>query len=111
MMIIYPYEQWLADYTISTALDSFWTNYVNVVVPSSAVGLVLLDNVAIPAASFTQIASTPYKYVQIQVSGAGGSHRLIGPKPFGVFAYGYGNAAIAQGLQSYSYPGGMGVAP
>jgi hypothetical protein len=98
MMMLPPSEQFLASYTVSTPASGFASNYVNVVAPSSEVGSVKLDGVAIPAESFTAIGTSGYSGAQVSVTL--GSHTLTGPLPFGVSTYGFDQD------DSYGYPGG-----
>jgi hypothetical protein len=103
MMLVPPFEQFLAEYTVTTPASGFTINYVNVVAPTTAAGLVTLDGVAIPAASFTAIPGSTFSGAQVPVSL--GSHHLSSLYPFGVFVYGFAS------YDSYGYPGGMSLAP
>src|SRR5262249_56654342 len=47
MMLVPPFEQFLADYTVTTPATGFPINYVNLVVPNDAVGTVRLDGTLI----------------------------------------------------------------
>jgi hypothetical protein len=101
MMLIPPYEQFLAAYTISTPATGFAANFVNVVAPAAAVGSITLDGVAIPSGSFTPIGASGFSGVQVPIGL--GSHSLAGPLPFGVHSYGF------DAYDSYGYPGGMSL--
>lgn len=101
MMLIPPFEQFLADYTISTPASGFSINYVNIVAPTSAVGSVTLDGVVIPAGQFTPIPGTTFSGTQRPL--ALGSHHVSSPQPIGVFTYGFDSA------DSYGYPGGLAL--
>ncbi len=103
MMLIPPYEQFLNKYTITTPAEGFSGNYVNVVAPSAAVGNIILDGTAIPAASFSAISGSGFSGAQVDISL--GVHTLSGALPFGVFVYGYAD------YDSYGYPGGQSLAP
>lgn len=103
MMLIPPFEQFLAGYTVTTPASGFDVNFVNVVAPNAAVGSVLLDGSPIPVASFTAIGSSGFSGAQVPISL--GSHTLTGTLPFGAFVYGFAQA------DSYGYPGGMSLAP
>jgi hypothetical protein len=104
VMLIPPYEQFLSAYTITTPDAQFgFTNYVNVVAPTTDVGLVKADGAVIPAASFQPIPGSTFSGTQLAVSS--GSHTYEGPSPFGVYVYGFGMN------DSYGYPGGMQLAP
>ncbi len=100
-MMIPPYEQFLAGYTVSTPASGFTTNFINVVAPTASVGAVILDGVAIPAGSFTAIGGSGFSGAQVPV--ALGSHTLSGPLPFGVHSYGFAS------FDSYGYPGGLSL--
>lgn len=101
-MMIPPFEQFLAGYTVSTPTSGgFPNNYVNIVAPNAAVGSITVDGVPIPAASYTAIGASGFSGVQWPVSV--GSHNINGPLPFGVHSYGFGPA------DSYGYPGGLSV--
>lgn len=102
MMMIPPFEQFLADYTVSTPATGF-TNYINVVASTSDIGNVTLDGVPIPPASFTPIGMSGFSGAQLAVSP--GSHNLTSTLPFGVFVYGFAQD------DSYGYPGGLSLAP
>jgi hypothetical protein len=101
MMLVPPYEQFLADYTITTPASGFAQNFVNVVVPNSSIGSVTQDGVAIPAAAFQAIPGTSFSGAQRTVTL--GSHNFSGPSPFGVFTYGFDS------YDSYGYPGGLAL--
>ncbi|MBE7174519.1 MAG: T9SS type A sorting domain-containing protein, partial [Williamsia sp.] len=101
-MLIPPYEQFLNKYTITTPAEGFAANFVNVVVPSSAVGGIILDGSPIPAASFSAIGSSGFSGAQVDI--ALGVHNFSGSAPFGVFVYGYDD------YDSYGYAGGESVA-
>lgn len=103
MMLIPPFEQFQADYTISTPASGFSINFVNVVTSDSAVGSVTLDGVAIPVANFVAIGTSGFSGAQVPVSI--GSHHLSSSLPFGVFSYGFDYA------DSYGYPAGTSLAP
>jgi hypothetical protein len=99
--LVPPDEQFLNSYTVATAPDDRFTNYMNVAAPTSEVGAVTLDGTAIPAHDFTAIGTSGFSGAQLPVST--GSHTLSGPQAFGLTSYGFGNA------DAYSEPGGYGA--
>jgi hypothetical protein len=99
MMIVPPIEQALNYYTFSTPGSGFSLNYVNVLVPTSTVGSIILDGSAVNSALFIAIGGTVYSGAQIPASV--GSHTITGPEAFGIHSYGFAN------YDSYGYPGGM----
>jgi len=103
MMLIPPYEQFLAGYTITTPASGFTGNFINVVAPNAIVGAVLLDGLPIPAGSYNPIGVSGFSAVRVPVTL--GSHTLQATLPFGVFSYGFDS------YDSYGYPGGLSLAP
>jgi choice-of-anchor A domain-containing protein len=103
MMLIPPYEQFMASYTVTTPESGFSINYVNLAVPNAAVGQVRLDGTVLAANRFSPIGSSGFSGAQIAL--AAGTHNLTGPLPFGTFMYGFDS------YDSYGYPGGASLAP
>lgn len=99
MMLIPPFEQFLASYTVTTPASGFTTNFINVVVPNASVGIVTLDGTPIAGAAYTAIPGTGFSGARVPVSL--GTHTLGGPLPFGAFMYGFAS------FDSYGYPGGQ----
>lgn len=100
MMLIPPFEQFLADYTVSTPASGFRLNFINVVAPTGTV--INLDGSPISAGSFSPIDLSGFSGAQVPVTL--GSHHLTSTRPFGVFVYGFDS------FDSYGYPGGMALA-
>ncbi len=92
-------------YWVATADDGtiFPSNFVNLVVPSAAVGLVTLDGGRIPSGSYTTIGTTGFSFCRPAV--APGAHRLSGPRAFGAAVYGFGSYV------SYASPAGGSSLP
>ena len=99
MMLIPPYEQFLGNYTISTSDSLFIANYINLVVPTRAIGDVQVDGTVVPANSFTAIETTGFHYASISITI--GTHTINSNYPVGVHVYGFGS------FDSYGYPGGQ----
>src|SRR6202034_1645095 len=78
MTIIPPYQQFETGYTITTPVNSetVFENYVNLVVPKSAVGLVAIDGTAVPATEYNPIGSSEFEGVQVDLTP--GSHVITG---------------------------------
>ncbi|HZV13576.1 MAG TPA: choice-of-anchor D domain-containing protein, partial [Candidatus Kapabacteria bacterium] len=90
MMVIPPTQQFMTDYIFANAQDvAFTANFVNVVIPDSAVNTLLLDGSAVTTL-FVPIAASGYSYAQIPVSQ--GSHHITAASPFGIYIYGCGPA-------------------
>lgn len=106
MITIPPYSQFETGYTITTPVNSetVFANYVSLVVPKSAVGLVKIDGTAVPSSEFTPIGSSEFEGAQVDL--ASGSHVITGNgQPFGAFMYGFSE------YNGYGYFGGMSLAP
>ncbi len=101
-VVVPPFEQFLAGYTITTPATGFATNFINVVASNTAVGTIMLDGSVIPADDFTPIGSSGFSGTQVPITL--GSHTLSGPIPFGVTTYGFAS------YDSYGYPGGLALA-
>jgi hypothetical protein len=74
-------------------------NYLNIIVPTSAISTTLLDGTNVLSAGFTAIGSSGYSGGQFAV--APGTHRVISSQPIEVRVYGWG------GAESYGYFGGV----
>lgn len=99
MMLIPPPEQFDTAYAFQSIDHSeFKAHFINVVIPTNAVGSITLDNGAMPAA-FAPVPGTNFSWAQIRVGA--GAHYIRADSAFGLYAYGYGRA------NSYGYPGGM----
>jgi YD repeat-containing protein len=107
MILIPPTEQFLYQYTVSTPASGFANNFINVVVPTSAVGSLMLDGSLVndlnPPPPFEEIGDSGYSGAILPVGI--GSHHLTAALPFGVYSYGYDNH------DSYGYPGGLRISP
>jgi len=102
MMLIPPSEQFLAEYTVSTPAANFAINYMNVVIPTVAVGALKMDGSPIAGNLFAPIPNSRYSGAQIPV--LVGSHNFTSDVPFGIYSYGFNV------YDSYGYPGGMALA-
>ena len=112
MMIVYPFEQFLSEYTFSTpggvSFDDL--NFVSLAVPLDLIGSVLLDGSPITApallAPWIPIGTgTGFMAAQVQLLGAPAKHTISAARPFGVYVTGNGN------VTTFSFPGGMAAAP
>jgi len=101
MMLIPPFEQFLTSYTFTTPSSGIIINYVNVVLPSSAVSGVVLDGLPVPAASFTPIGTSGYSGAALPLSI--GSHSITCSEACGISSYGFNS------YDSYGYPGGLAL--
>ncbi|MBL8007910.1 MAG: T9SS type A sorting domain-containing protein [Ignavibacteria bacterium] len=101
MMLIPPYEQFLAGYTVSTPAAGFIQNFVNIVAPNSVVGALTLDGVPVPVVAFTPIGASGFSGASMPI--ALGTHNLASTLPFGCFIYGFDS------YDSYGYPGGQAL--
>ena len=101
MMVIPPTEQFLNEYTFANTQDpvAFKDNYVNVVIPDTAVASLLLDGKNV-VSRFTKIGTSGFSYAQVSVSQ--GSHHITADAPFGIYIYGAGVA------DAYANTGGAG---
>ena len=101
-VIVPPFEQFQAGYTITTPASGFSINFVNIVAPNAAVGAISVDGTLVPAGDYSPIGTSGFSGVAVPISL--GSHNINGPSPFGLTTYGFANA------DSYGYPGGLALA-
>lgn len=99
MMIIPPYNQFDTTYSFqSVPHNLFERHFVNVVVETASISTLRIDGRIIND-QFFPVPGTPYSYAQIELTP--GAHNARAAAPFGLYAYGFGEA------NSYGYPGGM----
>jgi hypothetical protein len=99
--LIPPTAQFLKSYTYATPAARF-TNYINVIAPSSETDSLLLDGSTISSSDFTAIGASGFSGAQIPVEA--GTHTLSGSQAFGITAYGFAP------YDAYSYSGGYAEA-
>ncbi len=97
MLVLNADDQKIEQVTFSTVTSAVINQHnLNVICETVDVGTVLLDNVAIPAASFSPYPSNPLNsYASVPI--AQGSHSLQAPNGFSGYVYGTGSA------ESYAY--------
>ncbi|MBI5326250.1 MAG: IgGFc-binding protein [Ignavibacteriae bacterium] len=88
MLFISPTQQFLNQYRFATPVNGAWKHYVNVVVPTKAIGTMQLDGVKIDSTKFHSLGLSRYSIAYIQVPF--GSHTIEGELPFGMSSYGFG---------------------
>ncbi|OUR88395.1 hypothetical protein A9Q81_23950, partial [Gammaproteobacteria bacterium 42_54_T18] len=99
MVVVPPSEQYLTKYTVNTPSYDITHNFLNVMIPTSAIDSAFLDGVAVDPAKFNVINGSAYSYAQLKVTT--GSHQIESADPFGLIVYGYDS------YDSYGYLGGM----
>ncbi|MBI4327315.1 MAG: HYR domain-containing protein [Chloroflexi bacterium] len=99
MLTIPSTSLFLPDQIVSTAPAGFPTNFISVIAPNAAVGVVQLDGAVLPAALFTPIGVSGYAGARVPVPV--GPHRCSAPLPIGVAVYGFNT------YDSYAWPGGL----
>ena len=102
MVILPPFEQFQAAYTVSTPATGFARNFINLVVPAAAAASVRVDGVAPAAGAFKPIGGSGFVGAQVEVGL--GDHRIESARPLGVTVYGF------DADDSYGYSGGLAVA-
>lgn len=105
MIWIAPIEQQIDEIIFGTfAAQSISAHYVNIVVPTSSVASVRLDNSPLPASNFHLLTSNDaYSYARTSITH--GTHRLACDQGFFAFIYGFGDA------QGYGYATGARTVP
>lgn len=99
MMLVPSPEQYDSAYVFhSIPHREFTRHFINVTVPTTAVGSMKLDGAPLEA-NFQRFLDTEYYFATIELPA--GSHSIRADAPFGLMVYGYGQA------NSYGYIGGM----
>lgn len=88
MLLISPTQQFLKKYRFATPVNGFWEHYVNVVVPTKAIGTLKLNGKPVPKNAFKQFGKTRYSIAYLRVNY--GTHQLEADEPFGMTPYGFG---------------------
>lgn len=119
MMLVPPAEQFMRSYRfvniqaytygrdffgrIVVTDTVYKEQFLNIVIPATSVGSVLLDGIPIATNAFGPIGSTKYMYARLAMKD--GVHSISADTLFGIYVYGYGRA------NSYGYIGGMAFRP
>jgi hypothetical protein len=98
-----PSQQFFDSYSVATATDARFKNWLNVVAPASAVDSIRLNGKDVSTLDFVPIGSSGWSGAQLPV--APGTYTLSAPQAFGVSVYGWDVD------DAYSYPGGYLAAP
>ena len=94
----------------------FDTNFLNVIIPQSAIATTIMDGVAItnfaPLANFEQVGSSDYSAARIPVA-PGSTHAISSSQPVEVEVYGFAVPSLAHpyGEDAYGYIGGLSSFP
>jgi hypothetical protein len=88
MIIVAPTEQFLSSYRFATPVRGSWHHYINVIVPTSTLSRLMLDEKPVNPTLFKPFGLSLYSIGQIEVSY--GTHIISGPEPFGLYSYGFG---------------------
>ncbi len=99
MLLVPGYDHFLTNATFNLPVSGY-SNYINLVTPTSQVGTMSLDGNTIPSTSFSAVGSTGYSRAIVQVTSTGtlstGNHTLTSGLPFGLMSYGFGNVSGVQ---------------
>ena len=88
MIIVAPTEQFLASYRFATPVRGSWHHYINVIVPTSTIPQLRLDERTLDPTQFKPFGLSLYSIGQIEVPY--GTHVISGAQPFGLYSYGFG---------------------
>ncbi len=101
-ILLPPTSHYLTSYAIASPTN-FPVNYLNLIVPNSAISTTLMDNTNIPASQFVQIVGSGYSGAQLPVGA--GPHKVSSSQPLEVEVYGFAFQ------DAYGYIGGVLVYP
>lgn len=88
MLLISPTQQFLKQYRFATPVQGYWEHYINVVVPTDAIGSLRLDGMKLPERYFKEIGISRYSIGYIPISF--GTHEIFADEKFGLLSYGFG---------------------
>src|SRR4051794_39182768 len=102
--LVPPTEHYLTTYTVPTFSMQFWTNLINLIVPTSAISAMKIDGTPVPPADFTAIGASGFSSAKEGVSNAN-FHTITGDgaAKFGAISYGF------FGADAYGFPAGQGL--
>ncbi len=106
MLFVTPTEQFLPGYRFLTPIKGDWHHYINLVVPTDAIGSLKLDGQGGFNKYFKPIGISRFSIAQIEIGFK--SHVVVCDKPFGLYSYGFGVAG--DNYDSYGNNGGQLVA-
>lgn len=105
MLLISPTQQFLRQYRFATPVNGSWNHYINLVIPTKAIGTIRLDNRPVDSTEFQQLGLSRYSLGHIKVPF--GTHEIEGGMPFGMYSYGFGYGGDA--FDAYGTMGGQSM--
>ncbi|MDR0927118.1 MAG: IgGFc-binding protein [Ignavibacteria bacterium] len=108
MILITPVQQYLRKYRFATPINGEWLHFVNVFVPTNAIGSFKVNGNPVPENTFKRFGTTKYSIAGIKLPY--GSHTVECKEPFGLYCYGFGIQYINgfTGPDAYDAYGAMG---
>ncbi len=103
-ILLPPIGHYSTSYTVLSPVGDFGTNFLNLIVPQSALATTFVDGLVVASNSFVAITNSGYWAAQVPVAG-GTNHTVISSQPVQVEAYGFGDA------DAYSFLGGLVTFP
>ena len=88
MIVVAPTEQFLSDYRFATPVTGNWEHYINLIVPTEAIGTLRLNGERVSRDRFKTFGISRYSIAQIKLPY--GTYSIEGAKPFGLYSYGFG---------------------
>jgi|GEM_PF-3027779 len=103
MMIVPPYQQFMADYTFATPTNGFTLNYTNLTVETLGIPFQYLDNVLVDPLDFSVISTSDFSGGSLSLSLGTHAASNLNSFQFGNYVYGF------DADDSYGYPGGLSL--
>ena len=102
--LVPPTEHYLTSYTVPTFSMQYFTNLIDLIVPTSAINSMKIDGAAVSPADFTAIGTSGFSSAMEGVSNAN-FHTITGDgvAKFGAISYGF------FGADAYGFPAGQGL--
>lgn len=105
MIIVAPTEQFLTGYRFATPVRGSWHHYINLIVPTTSIGTLRLDEQSLDPRKFKPFGLSLYSIAQIEVGY--GTHVINDAEPFGLYSYGFGYDDAA--YDAYGNGGGQSM--
>lgn len=105
MIVVAPTEQFLSRYRFATPETGDWNHYINLIVPTEAIGSMRLNQEPIDPGRFTTFGISRYSIARLRLPE--GTYMLEGSQPFGLYSYGFGFGS--KDFDAYGNGGGQSM--
>jgi hypothetical protein len=101
MLLLVPNDRFIMEATMTSVEKGMWRDYVNIVVPDSALNSIHLDGQPLKTGNARHIG----KFAVVPYELTSGSHSIVCPIPIALYSYGFG--VLTRNYDSYGHTCGM----